>query len=345
MAVYTKLSKEDVEEFLSNYDIGSLRSFGEIKEGVSNTNYWFVANKTRYVLTLFEQEFDTGDLQYFVGLMQHLSAPKSDIRCPRPIADSGGKIIHTLKNKPALIVSFLEGFEPSQPFDALYLNPESGISHSETVAELLGNLCATLHVSAKDFVGYRANSLSINGWKKLWVKIGKKANDISPNLNVIIDNELEYLEKNFPSGLPEGAIHADLFPDNVSMIPAKDGNGLDLKGVIDFYYACNDMWMYDVAICINAWGFYHNEFDEGFVKFFLDIYHNEREKLGYKVEQKEWDALPILCRGAAMRFLLTRLRDKINQTDGATVTIKDPLEYANKLKFWQETDWKYDQTT
>ena len=274
--------------------------------------------------------------------MQYLSAPESDIRCPRPIVDSGGKIIHTLKNKPALIVSFLEGFESSKPFYSVQYNPESPIIRSETFAELLGKLCATLHVSAKDFAGYRANSLSLNGWKELWSKIGSRANEIAPNLDVIIDNELEYLEKKFPSGLPEGAIHADLFPDNVSMIPAKDGNGLDLKGVIDFYYACNDIWMYDVAICINAWGFYRNKFDEGFVKLFLNTYRNEREKSGYQVEQKEWYALPILCRGAAMRFLLTRLRDKLSQTDGALVNIKDPLEYVEKLKFWQETDWKYE---
>ena len=309
MAVYTEVSDEELEEFLSQYDLGGLVSFKGIAEGVENSNYLLGTGTGTYILTLYEKRVHRDDLPYFLGLMEHLAG--QGIACPTPIRGSDGRALRELCSRPAAIISFLEGVWPRR------VQPRH--------CALLGDTMARMHLAGASFGGERANALSIEGWRRLFRQVEARADEVRPDLAAEIAGELAHLEAHWPRDLPAGIVHADLFPDNVFFLADK------LSGLIDFYFACNDFFAYDLAICLNAWCF---ETDRSFnitkARQMLSAYREVRP-----FSDTELEALPLLARGSALRFLLTRLYDWLNHPDGAWVKPKDPLEYLQKLKFHQ----------
>ena len=304
MAVYTDVSDEELEAF-----IGALTSFKGIAEGVENSNYLVHTESGPYILTLYEKRVRPEDLPYFLALMEHLAA--RGITCPLPVKDRKGQALKQLAGRPAALISFLEGLWVRRP----------RIEHCAG----LGQALARFHLAGADFPMSRANSLALAGWRALYASIGEAANRVTPTLSAEIEKELGFLEARWPGNLPSGVIHADLFPDNVFFL------GDRVSGLIDFYFACNDIVAYDVAICLNAWCF---ETDASFnvtkARTMLQAYERER-----KLSEDELAALPMLARGAALRFLLTRTYDLINTDANALVRTKDPNEYLRKLRFHQ----------
>ncbi|MFH1803805.1 MAG: homoserine kinase [Pseudomonadota bacterium] len=314
MAVYTDVSDEDIAAFLSEYDIGQVISFKGIAEGVENTNFLLQTDRAPYILTLYEKRVNPDDLPFFLGLMDHLSA--RGLNCPTPIHGKDGVALRRLCGRPAAITSFLNGMSPRR------ILPH----HCAGVGEAL----AQLHVAGQDFDNYRANALTVTGWRPLFESCQDRADTVMPGLRSMIAGELDFLENNWPGNLPSGVIHADLFPDNVFFFPGED----HVSGLIDFYFACNDLLVYDVVICLNAWCFEpDNSFNVTKARNLLSGYNKVRP-LG----NDELQALPVLARGASLRFLLTRLYDWLNTPEGALVTPKNPREYINKLRFHQKVE-------
>jgi homoserine kinase type II len=309
MAVYTDVAADELAEFLSHYDIGELLSYKGIAEGVENSNFLLHTTSGSFFLTLYEKRVAVGDLPFFLGLMGHLAG--HGIVCPQPVKTRGGETLGRLAGRPAAIIDFLEGVWPRTP----------NAAHCAAVGQAL----AKLHLAGRDFPMKRANALSVSGWRPLFDQAAPRADTLQHGLRQLMSDELDHLEKTWPKNLPEGVIHADAFPDNVLFL------GERLSGLIDFYFACNDILAYDIAICLNAWCF---EADHSFnvtkARAFLNAYGRER-----KLSDAEQDALPLLARGAALRILLTRLVDWFNVPPGAMVKPKDPLEYFRKLRFQQ----------
>jgi homoserine kinase type II len=307
MAVYTRIEDEALAGFLAGYDIGEPVALVGIQEGVENSNFRLETTRGRYILTVYEKRVDPADLPFFLGLMDHLA--RAGVPCPRPVRDREGRTLRTLKGKPAAIVSFLEGRWPRR----------ITVPHCEA----LGGTLADLHLAGRGFELSRANALSLAGWRQLFAGCRGKAHAVAPDLEAEIAAELDRLAAAWPADLPRGVIHADLFPDNVFF---EDGR---VTGVIDFYFACDDLLAYDLAICLNAWCF---EADVSFnitkAKALLDGYRARRP-----LSPAELEALPVLARGAALRFLMTRLYDWLHQVEGAMVKPKDPREYLRKLRF------------
>ena len=310
MAVYTEVSAEEIEGFVADYDIGEVLSFKGIAEGVENSNYLLQTDRGRYILTLYEKRVDANDLPFFLGLMEHLAA--RGISCPVPLHGRDGKALRTLCDRPAALVSFLDGLWPRR-------------IHSFHCAEL-GTALARMHLAGADFELPRANALSVAGWRPLLDSCQARADEVKPGLAAALEKELAHLEAAWPDDLPAGVIHADLFPDNVFF------RGESLTGLIDFYFACNDFFAYDIAICLNAWCFEQDRaFNVTKARLLLQSYRRERP-----LSDAELAALPLLARGSALRFLLTRLYDWLNHPEGAFVKPKDPMEYWHKLSFHQE---------
>jgi len=309
MAVYTDVSDEELESFIRSYDIGAVTSFKGIAEGVENSNYLVHTETGPYILTLYEKRVSLGDLPYFLALMEHLAS--RGITCPLPVHDREGRNLKELAGRPAALITFLEGLWVRRP----------DIEHCAG----LGRALAGFHVASADFPLHRANSLSLPGWRTLFGEIGKGADEVTPGLSTEITKELRHLEGAWPSQLPQGVIHADLFPDNVFFLSDK------VSGLIDFYFACNDTLAYDVAVCLNAWCF---ETDASFnvtkARALLQAYEKVRP-----LSTLELRDLPTLARGAALRFLLTRTYDLLNTDENALVKTKDPNEYLRKLRFHQ----------
>jgi len=310
MAVYTDVAAEELAEFLKHYDIGELLSYKGIAEGVENSNFLLHSTAGYFILTLYEKRVAKGDLPFFLGLMTHLAS--HGINCPQPVKSKSGEALSTLAGRPAAIINFLEGVWPRKPSAA----------HCAGVGQAL----AKMHLAGRDFGMTRANALSVSGWRPLFDAAASRADELQHGLRAFIAAELDHLENNvWPRNLPQGVIHADLFPDNVFFL------GEQLSGIIDFTFACTDILAYDVAICLNAWCFESDySFNVTKARAFLNAYGRER-----KLSDAEQDALPLLARGAALRFLLTRLVDFLNVPAGALVRPKDPLEYARKLRFQQ----------
>jgi homoserine kinase type II len=310
MAVYTDVAAEELAEFLSRYDIGELLSYKGIAEGVENSNFLLHTSSGYFILTLYEKRVAKGDLPFFLALMTHLAS--RGISCPLPVHNRGGEALSTLAGRPAAIISFLEGVWPRKPSAA----------HCAGVGQML----ARMHLAGRDFAMSRANALSVSGWRPLFEAAAARADEVQGGLGAFIAAELDFLEGGvWPNNLPQGVIHADLFPDNVFFLGEK------LSGIIDFTFACNDMLAYDVAICLNAWCFESDcSFNVTKARAFLNAYGRERQ-----MSDAEQNALPLLARGAALRFLLTRLVDFLNVPKGALVRPKDPLEYVRKLRFQQ----------
>jgi len=309
MAVYTHVDDKTLATFLAGYDLGQATSFKGIAEGVENSNYFLETEKARLVLTLYEKRANPNDLPYFLELMEHLA--KAGIPSPLPVRDNQGNALQTLMNRPACIISFLKGVSLD----------DADKDHCAA----LGAMLAEMHKAAADFKGVRQNELSLGGWKYLAEKTLPYADTVQTGLSEEIKAELAFLEQNWPTDLPTGTIHADLFPDNVLFTDHK------ITGVIDFYFGCTDLLAYDLAVCINAWCFNQNQqFVPERAKRLTEMYDINRNMTGGEVT-----ALPILCRGAAMRFLLTRLYDWLNPVKGAVVKPKNPLGYLTRLKFHQ----------
>jgi homoserine kinase type II len=310
MAVYTDVTAEDLGRFLAAYDVGELLSYKGIAEGVENSNFLVHTARGHYILTLYERRVAEGDLPFFLGLMEHLAA--RSITCPQPVKNSDGKVLGRLAGKPAAIVTFLDGMWIRRP--------------SAQHCAALGDVLAKLHLAGADFPMHRDNALSVAGWRHLYESCRERAHKVERNLETLVSAELEVLERDWPRGLPQGVIHADLFPDNVFFLADR------LSGLIDFYFACTDTLVYDVAICLNAWCFEpDHSYNVTKGRALLASYAKARP-----LSHAEWDMLPLLARGAALRFLLTRLVDWLDVPAGALVKPKDPREYARKLRFHQK---------
>ncbi|MFG1377157.1 homoserine kinase [Xanthobacter autotrophicus] len=312
MAVYTDVSPAELEAFLSGYDMGTLTSFHGIAEGVENSNFLVQTTRGSYILTLYEKRVNRDDLPFFIGLMEHLAA--RGLSCPQPVAQRSGAVLAEVAGRPAAMVTFLPGVSVRRPT-------------AEHCAEL-GRGLAQLHLAGADFAMVRANNLSVAGWRPLFEAADGQADGVAPGLAAAIQGELATLEASWPQGLPSGVIHADLFPDNAFFLDEK------LSGIIDFYFACTDFLAYDVAVCLNAWCFEPDgSYNVTKGRALLSGYAAVRPLSG-----AEKAALPRLARGAALRFLLTRLVDWLNVPEGALVRPKDPLEYLKKLRFHQAVD-------
>ena len=312
MAVYTEVNEAELASFLADYDLGQVLALKGIAEGVENSNFILHVESGYFILTLYEKRVDINDLPFFLGLMEHLAG--HGLNCPQPVRNRHGHALGRIAGRPAAIVTFLEGMWDSHP----------SVRRCAAVGEALGKL----HRSGADFALHRANALGLEAWPLLFDEARARAFEVRPGLADDIAKELAFLEGHWPRHLPRGVIHADLFPDNVLFI------GDELSGLIDFYFACTDELAYDVAICLNAWCF---EADGSFSiskgLAFFGAYEGVR-----KLSASEIDAFPILARGAALRFALTRLVDWLNVPADALVHPKNPLEYFGKLRFHQHVD-------
>jgi len=307
MAVYTEVSDEELEAFVAQYDIGAVLGCKGIAEGVENSNFLLQTETGSYILTLYEKRVNPDDLPFFIGLMEHLAG--QGLACPTPLHGRDGESLRELCGRPAAIISFLQGLWPKK----------IGLQHCAP----LGRAMAEMHLAGQSFQMSRPNSLGLSGWRPLFNLEVNRADHVAEGLAEYLANELDFLEANWPADLPQGVIHADLFPDNVFF------KGSEVSGLIDFYFACTDFLAYDIAICLNAWCFEPGgDFNATKARMLLSGYQQVRP-----LSIQEFNALPILSRGAAMRFLLTRLYDWLNTPAGAFVKRKDPLEYLKKLRF------------
>lgn len=307
MAVYTEVTDEALTAFLALYEIGTLTAFRGIAEGVENSNYALKTSEGDFILTLYEKRVNREELPYFLGLMEHLRA--NGLTCPLPVRARDGQSLQELAGRAAAITTFLPGVWPRR----------IQLAHCEPLGEAL----ARLHLAGEGFAMTRRNGLGPDSWEPLLAKCLPEADGVQPGLGAELESWLEQILAAWPKNLPIGQIHADLFPDNVFFL---DGR---LSGLIDFYFACTDILAYDIAVCLNAWCFeHHSELNVTMSRAILRGYHSVRP-----LSAAEIDALPVLARGSAMRFLLTRLYDWLNTPEGALVTPKDPMDYYKRLRF------------
>ena len=310
MAVYTKLPKKKLEEFFLKYNLGKVLNYKEIKEGVENTNYFIKTEKGKFILTLYEKRVEERDLPFFISLMRNLF--DNNFPSPEPIINKNGNYISEILGKKAAVISFLDGKSKKN------LNPSNCFE--------VGIYAAKLHSITKNLSGKRENKLSITSWRKIYDKVKKDCYKIHPNLTKVIEKNLEEIEDKWPKNIPSGIIHADLFPDNIFFKENK------LSGFIDYYFSCNDFYAFEIAVCLNALCFEGENQNLSFnvtkAKKYIDGYSSVR-----KLSEDEKNYLKILCQGAALRFLLTRVFDYLNLQKGAIVKIKDPIEYLKRLEF------------
>jgi homoserine kinase type II len=310
MAVYTKLKEKDINNILSNYSIGKLKSFKGIQEGIENTNYFLLIEEKKYILTIYEKRVNPKDLPFFSELMTGLN--HRNFKCPVPIINNHNKTISDYNGKKLMIVSFLEGKAKQ------VLTPDD--------CKQVGVEVAKMHEITKKFTVRRNNNLSVNSWRKLFNSVKDQCVKIDKDLPKLIEANLVDVEKNWPKNLPSGIIHADLFSDNIFFHNDK------LNGIIDFYFSCNDFYSFEIAICFNALcfdGVKNNlSFNVTKAKNFINGYSSIRKLL-----DDERKSIKVLSQGAALRFLLTRVFDSLNTVKGAIVKVKDPLEYLKRLEF------------
>ena len=309
MAVFTKLAKKEIEEFIDQYSIGHLESFNEIIEGIENTNYKIICDGTPYILTVFEKRVNTNDLPFFMDLKLFLN--KNDFKCPKPIINKFGTAINTIKNKSAVIISFIEGKKINFP----------NVQECTEIGKIVGSL----HKLTSKYNLKRENSLGIKEWKKIY----KKCEDVENKFEGLfrdLKNEIIFIEDSWPESLPSGVIHADLFKDNVFFEHGK------ITGVIDFYFSCYHFFLYDIAIVVNDWCFEENGkiFNHDYFSAIVTGYSSIRE-----LTAEELSKFNLVSRAAAVRILITRLHDYIFHPENAVVLKKDPYEYYNILKWHQ----------
>jgi len=312
MAVYTKINQNEIQIIENKFNIGKILSFSGIKNGIENTNYLIKTKRKKYILTIFEKRVDAKDLPFFMKLMYGLS--KLKIKCPEPVRSINGKHLIKLKNKNACIVSFLNGR------DKKTLSPNDCYSVGKNIAKL--------HNASKKIKLYRKNALAVPKLNKLLFSINKRINKVQKNILGDMRNEYKYLKKSWPKNLNSGIIHCDLFIDNIFFYKRK------YYGFIDFYFSANDFLAYELSICINALCFNKNG-----RKYFLNKSKSTNLIKGYesirKLNNNEKKYFNILCRGSALRYLLTRAYDYLNTPKDAYIKIKDPREYIQKLKYHQ----------
>lgn len=307
MAVYTRISAAELDCFMAGFDIGSALACEPIAEGIENSNYLLSTVSDRYILTLFEARVAAADLPFYLGLMGHLAG--RGIACPVPVPDRAGATVHVLAGRPAAIVSFLDGDWPRQP--------DVGDCRQA------GAALAQLHAAGASYPAGRANDLSVGAWRHLFEPLRDRADELRPGFADWIEGELASVEATWPRDLPSGIVHADLFPDNVFF---RDGT---LSGMIDFYFACTDFYAYDLAIALNAWCFEAaGSFHADRATALVAGYASQRP-----LQAMERTALPILARGAALRFLLTRLHDWFLDSGNALTRRKDPLDLVPVIEF------------
>ena len=307
MAVYTKINKESISYINKLFDIEKFIGFQGIKKGIENTNYLLKSKNKKYILTIFEKRVTDKELPFFMKLMENLN--NSKINCPKPIKNKEGNYLFKLKNKKACLVTFLEGKDKKN------LNIRNCYE--------IGKIVARIHSITKNIKLLRKNSMGINNLNPLLKGIKLNSKKFG-NLEKFLKYNLKDIKRNWPKSLPKGIIHGDLFIDNIFFKKNK------LSGVFDFYFAANDYFMYEIAICINALCFDKKgtrfNINKKKIKSLIKGYENIK-----KITQKEKKSLNILCRGAAIRYLLTRIYDYSNTPKTALIKIKDPNEYYQKL--------------
>lgn len=307
MAVYTEVSDEALAAFLLEYELGSLVAFRGIAEGVENSNFSLRTTGGDFILTLYEKRVDPAELPWFLGLMRHLA--QRGITCPLPVSGRDGAALRELAGRPACVTTFLPGIWPRR-VRPLHCAP-------------VGDALAALHLAGQDYAAERPNALGPAGWQPLLDRCLPRADEVQPGLAARLQAALSGILAAWPAGLPRGHIHADLFPDNVFFLDGK------LSGLIDFYFAATDLFAFDLAVALNAWCFEPGlDFNVTKARALLGAYAARRPLLA-----AERAALPVLCQGAALRFLLTRLFDWLHTPPGALVTRKDPMEYLGRLRF------------
>ncbi len=309
MAVYTQIEEEELKETLARFDVGGLVAFRGIAEGVENTNYSVETTKGRFILTLVEKRASREELPFYAGFMSHLR--QKGIPCPAAISQLDGEPVFTMRGKPALLTEFIEGAWPR----------EITVQHCAEIGALLG----AMHRAGRDFPMKRKNSMGLAAWKGLIHACGDRADEVEKGLFDFLEAELGYLESHWPKYLPRGAVHADLFPDNVFF------KGEKVSGVIDFYFSCTETLAYDLMLTLNPWCFdWKGELDIEKSRALLEAYHGTRP-----LAKNELKILPFFGRAAALRIVATRLYDWLNPVEGALVRAKDPLEHVKILRFHQ----------
>jgi homoserine kinase type II len=310
MAVYTTLSDAELAALLARYDLGQPTALKGIAEGVENSNFFLATAKGRYILTIFEKRVKEADLPFFMGLTARLA--ERGVAAPSPIPTRDGALIAQVKGKPCAIITFLDGVWPRNP----------DIAHCAAIGEAL----ARMHVALEGFELSRPNALGPDGWEALINPRLALAEYLRSGLAGAIERDVAEVRASWPTDLPRGVIHADLFPDNALFL------GDTLSGMIDFYFACTDFLAYDIAVCLNAWCFEEERrYDLARGGAMIAAYETIRP-----LNDAERDALPVLARGAGLRFFATRLADWAETPEGAMVRPKSPMEYADKLAFHRE---------
>ncbi len=312
MAVYTHITEEDLHDCLARFDLGTLSGYEGIQEGVENTNYRITTDRGRYILTLFEKRVNPEELPFYLSFMAHLQT--AGIPCPVAATAPDGARVITIKNKPAIITSFLDGGWP-----------KTGITVDHCRA--IGDTLAKMHNAVADFRIKRHNTMALPAWRSLVHATAIEADTLEEDLYQFLDTEMDALEKNWPRSLPRGAIHADLFPDNVFFETPQS-----ISGVIDFYFACTDIFVYDLMLTLNPWCFDKaGTLDTEKSAALLNAYHAVRP-----LSAAEIKALPFMGRAGALRIIATRLYDWFNPAKGAVVTPKDPREHIRILRFHKD---------
>ena len=307
MGVFTHIDEENLKIFLKSYNFTDINSFTGINEGIQNTNYKIKLDLKDFILTIYENIDDENDINFFLNLMNHLSS--RGIKCPIPLKNSSSKMIGKIKAKPAALLTFLSG--------------KSVTEIREIHTYQIGKALAELHLGGKNFKQKKRNELSMSGWQKLLIKNKNKLNKLESKLFNKIKDKIIEIERNWPKNLPSGIIHADLFPDNVLFTNNK------VTGLIDFYFSCNDFFVYDLSICINAWCFNdNNKFIKGLFSSLIKGYEAIRP-----LSVNEINSIPILCYGSSLRFLLTRVDNWNNNNELDIVNYQDPSEFLKKFKF------------
>ena len=314
MAVYTKYNQDEIDEILSNYDLGKLETFKGIEEGIENTNYFISTKNKKYILTVYEKRVKSKDLPFFSKLMSFLD--KANFKCPVPILNKKKETITNYNGKELMVVSFLEG--------------KAKQNLSPTNCESIGVEVAKMHEITKNFKLKRENDLSIKSWRGLFETVKDQCSQIHKDLPKLISENLNDVEKKWPSDLPKGIIHADLFHDNIFFLKNK------FSGIIDFYFSCEDYFAFEIAVCFNALCFEgvkeNLSFNVTKAKKFIDGYASIR-----KLSDQEKANIKVLSQGASLRFLLTRVFDALNTVEGAMVKVKDPIEYLKRLEFHKKS--------
>ena len=314
MAVYTKYNQDEIDEILSSYDLGKLETFKGIEEGIENTNYFISTKNKKYILTVYEKRVKSKDLPFFSKLMSFLD--KANFKCPVPILNKKKETITNYNGKELMVVSFLEGKAKQN------LSPIN--------CESIGIEVAKMHEITKNFKLKRENDLSIKSWRGLFETVKDQCSQIHKDLPKLISENLNDVEKKWPSELPKGIIHADLFHDNIFFLKNK------FSGIIDFYFSCEDYFAFEIAVCFNALCFEgvkeNLSFNVTKAKKFIDGYSSIR-----KLSDQEKANIKVLSQGASLRFLLTRVFDALNTVEGAMVKVKDPIEYLKRLEFHKKS--------